>query len=336
MPGEFVRLVVDSTLQRNTNPTRYSSEWGEILLMEGFLSAWRCSGEDRYLEYVRTWLDYHIGQSFKVNRGQPCPTSWGPIVPAMTLFEETGQESYVKLAEEACNYICYQADRLKSGALQHYEGSYQVWVDTLYYTSPPLAKMGTTGQCRGYLDEAARQIVAFAHHLQCPMSGLFYHMYDEKTGTQSPCFWGRGNGWAMMAIVDTLKNLPMNHPLRDDILAILEGQLGGVLETQDCSGAWHTVLDRHDSYRETSATSMLIYGISKAMRNGWQQERCLRAVRNGWRALVKRVTREGHVVGVSGLTPPGNFDHYQSIPLGEYAWGTGSFLKTAGEYLRWT
>ena len=40
-------------------------------------------------------------------------------------------------------------------------------------------------------------------------------------------------------------------------------------EYQSGSGFWHQMVDRNDSYLETSATAMFTYGIAHAVNQGW-------------------------------------------------------------------
>ena len=44
------------------------------------------------------------------------------------------------------------------------------------------------------------------------ISGLFWH--DRET----PFYWGRGNGFAVLGLAETLTYLPQSHPLYADIL----------------------------------------------------------------------------------------------------------------------
>ncbi len=324
--------IVDSVLRRQPDPTRHSSEWGEILLMEGLLAYWRMSQDRRCLDYVTCWLDHHIALGFHVDRRQPHPTSWGPLIPALCLFEVTRKPAYIGLVEEACQYICHHADRLENGALQHYTGTQQTWIDTLYYTVPAFSKLAVIGHQRDYFEKALEQIFALVGVLRSAEDGLLYHMYDEITKTHSGWFWGRGNGWATMALVDTLACLPRMHPGRDRLVDILRLLLQRIVETQDPSGAFRTVLDRPDTYLETSASCMFLYSLAKGMTNGDVAPKEAPNAHRVWQAVSACVTPEGQVVGVSGPTTPGDLLHYQTIPQGEYLWGTGSFLKAAEAY----
>ena len=70
--------------------------------------------------------------------------------------------------------------------------------------------------------------------------------------------WARANGWALMTMSEVLDALPENHPGRAFVLQQFKAHVNGLMQYQDGTGFWHQLLDRSDSYLETSATA--IYG----------------------------------------------------------------------------
>ena len=77
-----------------------------------------------------------------------------------------------------------------------------------------------TGDAR-YFDDAAKQVVNFHKHLFDPTKGIMAHCWYSDGNRQGVAFWGRANGWAMMAQVNLLDRLPKNHPMRDTLIALL-------------------------------------------------------------------------------------------------------------------
>jgi rhamnogalacturonyl hydrolase YesR len=82
-------------------------------------------------------------------------------------------------------------------------------------------------------------------------------------------FWGRANGWVMVATVELLDLLPEDHSDRDALIKILQDQAKGTATVQSGSGLWHQMLDRPDSYLETSCTAMFVYSMAKGVNRGW-------------------------------------------------------------------
>jgi unsaturated rhamnogalacturonyl hydrolase len=206
-------------------------------------------------------------------------------------------------------------------------GNHQYWVDTLYMAAPLLSALGQAA-------ESARQIDIFTRRLQDPATGLYYHMYDWDKQTRTPALWGRGNGWVLMSIADTLEKLDENNPLYVRLQQIALKQLAGLVATQDANGMWHTVLDDPKSYPETSATAMFVYGIRKLIRLNAIPESYERISRRAWSGINEQYVKNGLVTGVSAGTVPKESDYYRNLPLGTETWGTGAYLMAGSEVAR--
>ena len=75
-----------------------------------------------------------------------------------------------------------------------------------------------------------------------------------------PAFhWGRANGWALLTMCEVLDVLPEDYPQRDKILDLFRTHVRGLAACQSGEGFWHQLLDRNDSYLETSATAIYVY-----------------------------------------------------------------------------
>jgi len=133
-----------------------------------------------------------------------------------------------------------------------------------------------------------------------------------------------------MALVDTLEILPVAHPKRAALIAVLNRLSTAVAATQEAeTGVWWQILDqakREKNYREASASAMFVYALSKGVRLGWLDAKKYAAVAaRGYRGILERfvdVNSEGslelkNVCKVAGLggTP------YRD---GSYAYYTGT------------
>jgi rhamnogalacturonyl hydrolase YesR len=119
-------------------------------------------------------------------------------------------------------------------------------------------------------EEAISQVIRHTDQLQDPANGLYYHARDEsRTNPAGRVYWGRGNGWALLADVEVLSAITSTHPLRSTILDIMQKQVAGLVRLQDASGLWHTVLTRSDSYLETSASALIGYALRRGVQEGW-------------------------------------------------------------------
>jgi len=149
--------------------------------------------------------------------------------------------------------------------------------------------------------------------------------------------WARANGWALMAMTELLEVLPENYPGRPAILEQLQAQIKGLASLQSDKGSWHQLLDRNDSYLETSATAIYTYCIAKAIDKGWVDAMaygpmCLLA----WNAVATKVNAKGQVEGTcvgTGMAFDPAFYYYR--PTNVYAaHGYGPVLLAGAEMIR--
>src|SRR4029079_13751711 len=136
-------------------------------------------------------------------------------------------------------------------------------------------RMGKFTGDNKYFDFAIKQVESFNKYIYDPTTGLYFHTYFHDNNTKGVARWGRFNGWVALAQVELLNNLPANHPKRADLIKLLERQIIGYSRYQDSSGMWHQLLDKPDSYLESSVTAMFIYTITKAVNEGWINKRYL-------------------------------------------------------------
>lgn len=173
-----------------------------------------------------------------------------------------------------------------------------LWLDDLYMSVPCLAQAGKlTGETR-YYDDAARQILQFAERMFVREQGLFMHGWVQGMDPHPAFHWARANGWAMMAMAELLDVLPADHPQHAKILSLFREHAAGLIAVQGHAGLWHQLLDRSESYEETSASAMFVFGISRGINRGWLNPLAFGpATTLGWNAVAKKVNAKGQVEG---------------------------------------
>lgn len=173
-----------------------------------------------------------------------------------------------------------------------------LWLDDLYMSVPCLAQAGKlTGDSR-YFDDAAEQILQFAERMFVKERGLFMHGWVQGMQPHPVFPWARANGWATMAMVELLEVLPENHPSRAKILDLYRAHAASLAAAQGHAGLWHQLLDRRESYQETSASAMFVYSLARGINRGWLDARAFGpAVSLGWNAVTTKVNEKGQVEG---------------------------------------
>ncbi len=196
-----------------------------------------------------------------------------------------------------------------------------VWLDDMFMGVPAIAWYGKlTGDTR-YYDEALKQIRLFREKMWLPEKQLFRHGWVESM-TQRPAFhWGRANGWAILTMSEVLDVLPENYPGRAELLELFREHAFGLYQLQSSEGFWHQLLDRNDSYLETSATAIYAYCFAHGINEGWLDALVYGpSVCLAWNAISTMIDEEGKVNGTCVGTGMG-FDpaFYYYRPVSAYA-----------------
>ena len=197
------------------------------------------------------------------------------------------------------NWVSTRQFRLSDGTFARNQPMpNSVWLDDLYMSVPCLAQMGKLTGDRRYFDDAAKQILQFHSRMFVPENDLWMHGWIQEMSPHPVFHWARANGWALMATVELLTELPTNHPARTQLLNILRAHADGFRRVQAPSGLWHQLLDRPDSYEETSASAMYVFALARGIRYGWLSNTTYRpVVLRGWNGLTTKVNSIGQVEG---------------------------------------
>jgi rhamnogalacturonyl hydrolase YesR len=239
----------------------------------------------------------------------------------------------VALADE---HIAKRQKRLADGTLARPRPvPVALWVDDAYMSIPFLAQMGVLTGERRYFDDAAQQVIGMSQRLFDESKGLYDHAWFEDAPNDARFFWGRGAGWMLMAMGELLGVLPADHPQRGRVLAQFQRAAQGVAAVQSGTGMWHQLLDRTDSYLETSATAMFTFAIARGVNRGWLSPAYAPVAQTGWRALQQRVRPDGQIEGICvGTTAAYDAVYYYNRPTALNAMqGYGPTLMAGAEMI---
>lgn len=247
----------------------------------------------------------------------------GAVCAAMIKAERAGLRSGVRpLIDNYINYIMTKEYRLQDGTLARNRPlPNTLWLDDLYMSVPAIAQMGKLTGDTKYFDEVVKQLTQFSKRMFNKEKGLYMHGWVEGMDTHPQFHWARANGWALMAKVEALQVLPENHPGRPAILSLLRAHIEGLASCQSGEGFWHQLLDRHDSYLETSATAIYAYCIAEAINKGWiGLEANAPMALLAWHAVSTKINENGQVEGTcvgTGMAFDPAFYYYR--PTNVYA-----------------
>ncbi|MFA5909432.1 MAG: glycoside hydrolase family 88 protein [Vicinamibacterales bacterium] len=174
------------------------------------------------------------------------------------------------------------------------------WTDDMFMLSSVLlrADSGTYGELVRVM------LTTYSNKLQRP-DGLFNH------APNGPHPWGRGNGFALLGLTEALTHLPESWPNRAMVLDIYRRHVTALVKHQSDDGSWRQVIDEPASYRELTATAMIVAAMSRGVARGWIDRATYRPIIDrGWKAVAARVMDDGSVRDVCSGTGAGPTKEY--------------------------
>lgn len=312
-------------------------EWPQGVALFALYLYYKETGKQEVLDYICDWFDRQM------ERGELPPKNVNTMCPMLALsylYEETGNEKYLKLCKEWAEYAMHEMPRTGEGALQHIvsgeanEG--QIWDDTLYMTVLFMTRMGVLQQEDRYIQESIRQFLVHLKYLTDLVTGLFFHGWTFIENHHfAGALWARGNSWYTAGLVDYLDMAPIAAGVEQYFITSLERQANKLREVQAEDGMWHTLLTDPGSYKETSATAAFAYGILKAVRKGYLDESYAVTGWKAFEAVLARIDEEGIVQEVSYGTGMGStLQYYKDIPRCPMPYGQSMVLLLLVESLK--
>lgn len=329
-----------------------SYEWG--VTYAGMLAAGAATGEKRFTDYtfkrVKLLADLmpHYQARIKADPHSPAPVHGlldphalddiGAICAATVKAKRAGSSANLAPVIDTCSsYISSKEFRLADGTLaRNRPQANTLWLDDLFMGVPALAQLGKLTGERKYYDDAVKQVLQFSGRMFNKDKGIYMHGWVQGMDVHPEFHWARANGWAVMTMVELLDVLPADHPGYPAVLAQLRAHVKGLASYQDGTGFWHQLLDRNDTYLETSATAIYTYAIAHAVNRGYIDKMAYAPVAMlGWNAVSTKVNAKGQVEGTCVGTGMG-FDpaFYYYRPVNVYAaHGYGPVLLAGSEIL---
>lgn len=299
-----------------------SYEWG--VTYSAALAAYEATGDSAYRDYAyerfRLLRDlaprfrelYQENKDIDVNiRRVIDPHALddaGAVCSSMIKAQQATPDLQLRpLIDGYVSYIMNKEYRLGDGTFARTRPHYNtVWLDDMFMGIPAIAQMGCLTGNTAYYNEAVSQVYGFARRMFVPEAGLFRHGWvegkesEEGPGAFHPAFfWGRANGWALLTLCEVLDALPDSYPERAEIITLLKAHAAGLMARQGTDGFWHQLLDRPDTYEETSCTAIYTYCLAHAVNQGWLDAKTFGpTVQLAWHAVESAVNAKGQVEGV--------------------------------------
>jgi unsaturated rhamnogalacturonyl hydrolase len=277
--------------------------------------------------------EYPFGQFFMMEELDDCGAMGAATIEVLRLDP---QERYRTYVDRARAHIETRQARLEDGTLvRTFPRKWTLWADDLYMSVVFLARRAGLPGGASCFDDAAKQVVNFHKYLFDEQLGVMHHCWYSDVRRPGVAFWGRANGWALLAQVELLDRLPEGHPQRDTLLALLRRHIRGIVRLQGGEGLWHQLLDRDDSFLETSCSAMFTYAIARSVNRGYIDRQFAEFVMRGWRGIESKIRPDGQIEGIcagTGVDEDLRFYYRRPTPLND-SHGIGAVLLAGAEVL---
>ena len=330
----FMEKYADFSKPSYTDAVRPSNIWTRSVYYEGLLALHQIHPQEKYYHYTLDWAKFHQwglrnGNTSRNADDQCC----GQIY--IDLYKMAPDPEKIRNIK-ACMDMLVHTPQTNDWS----------WIDALQMGMPILAKLGELTGDKRYFDKMY-QMYSFTRNnhgtsgLYNPKEGLWWRdagflpPYKEPNGRN--CYWSRGNGWVYAALVRVLEATPADETHRAEYIADFLSMSEALKNCQRDDGFWNVSLHdpNHFGGKETTGTSLFVYGMAWGINNGvLDKETYLPVVLKAWNALVKDAVHPngflGWVQGTGKEPKDGQPVTRDQVPNFE-DYGAGCFLLGASE-----
>lgn len=329
--GYFMNKWPDPGKSIITNKERPSNIWTRAVYYEGLMALYNLKQDKAYYDYAVSWGEAHKwglrdGAKTRNADNQCCGQTY------LDLYEIDGNPERIKEIRESVDLM------INSDSTSDW-----TWIDALQMAMPVFAKLGKmTGDKRYsqrmyemYMDSKVKQ--GFYN----PKDKLWWRDKDFKPPYKEPngkdCYWSRGNGWVVAALVRVLDILPKNDEHYKEYQKTYLEMIKALLPLQREDGFWNASLHDPNNFggKETSGTALFVYGLAWGVNNGLlSANKYTPVITKAWNAMVTEAIHNdgalGYVQG-TGKQPsegqPVTFEHFPDFE----DYGLGCFLLAGSE-----
>jgi rhamnogalacturonyl hydrolase YesR len=330
----FMKQWPDPGKDIMTNKLRPSHIWTRGVYYEGLMALYGLDKKKQYYNYAVDWGQKH---QWGLRNG---PTD-------RNADNQCAGQTYLDLYQ-----IDPQPERIKElkAAIDNMVHSDKVddwwWIDALQMAMPVFAKLGVMTKDTAYYGKMYR---LYSHtKLQQGGRGLyntqdslwwrdkdFVPPYQEPNGQD--CYWSRGNGWVVAALVRVLDIMPKDAPHRAEYEQTYLQMMRALPRLQRPDGYWNVSLHdpAHFGGKELSGTALFTYGMAWGVRQGLLDKAQYQPlIAKAWNAMATECVHPdgalGYVQGTGKEPKDGQPVSYTSKPDFE-DYGLGCFLLAGSE-----
>lgn len=240
--------------------------WPNGLLAVALEWSYKASKDDKDLRTLEKYYDEWISKGLQINHLDHCLNGYSLIY----LHQVTNNPKYKDNLDNLFLYLKNHKKTNDGNLPYRKERNNIVLVDSVGMVCPFLCRYGSIYKNSSAIELGIKLLTLFLENGFNEKIGLPYHGYDAQNKSKLGIVgWGRGVGWLLIGIVDSLEYIPESHPqysyltkcFRDLVKIILQYQL------KDGSFSWDLIAN--EGHSDSSATSMIMYSIKRGIQLGY-------------------------------------------------------------------
>lgn len=377
-PLKYGKLACEAIMKQYVPkelPPKGALFYHQGVFLSGMQQIYKLTGEKKYFDYVKAYIDSVIGENGEVFGIDHEATDYKenpiweetlglysltmldckqPVILLYNLYEETKEEKYRKAIETISRSMYYWPVNNYGGYWHMMTQHHQMWLDGAYMAGPLSVMYSKFSGDKRLLERAIQQIIIMDEYMKDEKSGLYFHGWDaskemmwaDSTTGLSSQIWGRAVGWYAVAILDMLDYIPEEHPAVKRLKKIEADLLMALAKYQNKeNGMWYEVLDkpeREDNWVESSCTCLFIYSYAKAIRTGVIDKTFATVVEKAYKGMkdILYYDKDGTLVidkiCIGTCIEDGTYEHYiQRQQIKNDLHGSGAFVLMCAEMERY-
>ncbi|MEO8758862.1 MAG: glycoside hydrolase family 88 protein [Devosia sp.] len=206
------------------------------------------------------------------------------------------------------------------------------WLDCMHFDPPFYAHLAKIGGGAVWSQRAVDEILAYKELLFDSELGLYNHYWLEKTNRSYVRGWGRGQGWALLGLIDVAEHADKAARRYDEVRRNAQELAEAMLKWQLPDGNWWAMVHEPDSGPESSTAAFMAGAFYRGIRLGLLPAATFRAAADrAYDAMLANLDAEGNLQGVSAAVYASlTQEHYWHVPRGSIVpWGQGPVLTAA-------
>lgn len=207
-----------------------------------------------------------------------------------------------------------------------------VYLDCLHFDPTFLCAYGRAVGDADVVRQGVRLAASFVSLLQTD-SGLFHHFFLERTERAYVDGWSRGQGWALLGLLDVIEDAGSDVEGVDELGRAVVRLAHAVRPHQRPDGHWASVLQDEESPTETSAAAFYSAAFMRMGRLGLGDEDLQESAHRALSAVLGSTDENGRLWGASAVVwSSTSAKHYNHVPLDHMVpWSQGPLLLALWE-----